>query len=38
MLKKKFFQPFEYRTFGEIEQILKGYVIFYNNTRRHGLL
>ena len=28
----------DYRTFGEIEQILKRYVIFYNNNRLHGLL
>jgi len=32
------FQRFEYRTFGEIEQILKRYVMFYNNIRHHGLL
>ena len=38
ILKKEVFQRFEYRTFGEIEQILKRYVIFYNNTRHHGLL
>lgn len=38
ILKKEIFQRFEYRTFGEIEQILKRYVIFYNNNRLHGLL
>ena len=38
ILKKEVFQRFEYRTFGEIEQILKRYVIFYNNVRHHGLL
>ena len=38
ILKKEVFQRFEYRTFGEIEQILKRYVIFYNNIRHHGLL
>lgn len=38
ILKKEVFQRFEYRTFGEIEQILKRYVIFYNNERHHGTL
>lgn len=38
ILKKEIFQRFEYRTFGKIEQILKRYVIFYNNIRHHGLL
>jgi putative transposase len=38
ILKKEIFQRVDYRTFGEIEQILKRYVIFYNNTRLHGLL
>jgi len=38
ILKKEVFQRIDYRTFGEIEQILKRYVIFYNNTRLHGLL
>ncbi len=38
ILKKEVFQRFEYRTFGEIEQILKRYVIFYNNVRHHRLL
>ncbi|OAB28257.1 integrase [Flavobacterium fryxellicola] len=38
ILKKEVFQRFDYRTFGEIELILKRYVIFYNNTRLHGLL
>ncbi len=38
ILKKEVFQRFEYRTFGEIEQILKRYVVFYNNIRHHGLL
>ena len=38
ILKKEVFQRFEYRTFGEIEQILKRYVVFYNNVRHHGLL
>jgi len=38
ILKKEVFQRFEYRNFGEIEQILKRYVIFYNNVRHHGLL
>jgi len=38
ILKKEVFQRFEYRTFGQIEQILKRYVIFYNNVRIHGLL
>ena len=38
ILKKEVFQRFEYRTFGEIEKILKEYVLFYNNQRLHGLL
>lgn len=38
ILKKEVFTRVDYRTFGEIEQILKRYVIFYNNTRLHGLL
>ena len=38
ILKKEVFQRFEYTTFGQIEQILKRYVIFYNNVRHHGLL
>ncbi|WP_262887060.1 IS3 family transposase [Kordia antarctica] len=38
ILKKEVFQRFEYRTFGEIEKILKQYVLFYNNERLHGLL
>lgn len=38
ILKKEVFQRFEYENFGEIEQILKRYVIFYNNIRHHGLL
>jgi hypothetical protein len=38
ILKKEVFQRFEYSTFGEIEKILKDYVVFYNNERLHGLL
>ena len=38
ILKKEVFKRVDYRTFGEIEQILKRYVVFYNNTRLHGLL
>ncbi|MCF6181204.1 DDE-type integrase/transposase/recombinase, partial [Lutibacter sp.] len=38
ILKKEIFQRFEYMNFGQIEQILKRYVIFYNNERLHGLL
>lgn len=38
ILKKEIFQRFEYVTFGQIEQILKRYVVFYNNQRLHGLL
>ncbi len=38
ILKKEVFQRIDYRTFGEVEQILKRYVIFYNNERLHGLL
>jgi putative transposase len=38
ILKKEVFTRFDYRCFGEIEQILKRYVQFYNNRRLHGLL
>jgi len=38
ILKKEVFYRFEYRTFGEIEKILKEYVRFYNHERLHGLL
>ncbi|WP_354361844.1 IS3 family transposase [Pedobacter sp. UYP30] len=38
ILKKELFGRVDYRTFGEIEQILKRYVLFYNNERLHGLL
>ena len=38
ILKKEVFNRVDYRTFGEIEIILKRYVHFYNNTRLHGLL
>lgn len=38
ILKKEVFQRFEYTTFGQIEKILKEYVLFYNNERLHGLL
>ena len=38
ILKKELFERVDYRTFGEIEQILKRYVQFYNNKRLHGLL
>ncbi len=38
ILKKEVFNRFEYRTFGEIEKILKEYVRFYNHERLHGLL
>jgi putative transposase len=38
ILKKEVFERVDYSTFGEIEIILKRYVIFYNNTRLHGLL
>jgi len=38
ILKKEVFSRVDYRTFGEIEIILKRYVDFYNNTRLHGLL
>jgi len=37
-LKRDLFDRFEYRTMGEIEQIIKRYVSFYNNVRLHGLL
>jgi transposase InsO family protein len=38
ILKKEVFKRFDYQYFGEIEQILKRYVEFYNNRRLHGLL
>ncbi|MFN2261575.1 MAG: IS3 family transposase [Psychroflexus sp.] len=38
ILKKEVFNRFEYRTFGEIEKILKEYVLFYNQERLHGML
>jgi putative transposase len=38
ILKKEVFRRFDYQYFGEIEQILKRYVIFYNTRRLHGLL
>jgi putative transposase len=38
ILKKELFQRIDYRTFGEVEKILKRYVAFYNDTRLHGLL
>lgn len=38
ILKKEVFTRFEYQNFGEIEQILKRYVMFYNNDRLHVLL
>ena len=37
-LKREIFTKFEYFTFGQIEQILKKYVVFYNQTRIHGLV
>jgi transposase InsO family protein len=37
-LKRDVFDRVEYRTFGEIEMILKRYVEFYNKERIHGLL
>jgi putative transposase len=38
ILKKEVFSRFDYRTFGEVQQILKRFVSFYNNERLHGLL
>jgi putative transposase len=38
ILKKEVFRRFDYQYFGEIEQILKRYVKFYNTRRLHGLL
>lgn len=38
ILKKEVFARFEYRSFGQIQQILKRFVKFYNNKRLHGLL
>ena len=37
-LKRDVFTKYEYFTFGQIEQILKNYVDFYNNSRLHGKL
>ena len=37
-LRRDIFTKFEYFTFGQIEQILKKYVVFYNEKRLHGLL
>ncbi len=38
ILKQDVFDRVEYTTFGEIEQVLKRYVHFYNHDRLHGLL
>ncbi|PKG44289.1 integrase [Psychroflexus sp. MES1-P1E] len=38
ILKKEVFKRVDYQHFGEIEQILKRYVKFYNNRRLYGLL
>ncbi|WGH77130.1 IS3 family transposase [Tenacibaculum tangerinum] len=38
ILKKEVFKRFDYQYFGEIEQILKRYLKFYNNRRLHDLL
>lgn len=38
ILKQDVFDRIEYTTFGEIEQVLKRYVHFYNHERLHGLL
>lgn len=38
ILKKEVFERFDYRNFGQIQQILKRYVVFYNTERLHGLL
>ncbi|WP_302849606.1 IS3 family transposase [Polaribacter sp. L3A8] len=38
ILKKEVFNRWDYQYFGEIEQILKRFVKFYNNRRLHGLL
>tara|TARA_B100000809_G_scaffold257341_1_gene298763 strand:+ start:12278 stop:12763 length:486 start_codon:yes stop_codon:yes gene_type:complete len=38
ILKKEVFKRVDYRTFGEIEIILKRYIDFYNNIRLHSLL
>ena len=38
IIKKEIFTRLDYRTFGQIERILKRYVVFYNNERLHGLL
>jgi putative transposase len=38
ILKKEVIKRVDYRTFGEIEQMLKKFVKFYNNTRLYALL
>jgi len=38
ILKKEVFTRIDYRSFTEIEQILKRFVKFYNNERLHGRL
>ena len=38
ILKKEVFARFDYSNFGQIQQILKRFVQFYNNQRLHGLL
>jgi len=38
ILKKEVFTRVDYHNFGQIQQILKRYVKFYNNKRLHGLL
>ena len=38
ILKKEVFARFDYRSFGQVQQIMKRYVDFYNSTRLHGLL
>ena len=36
ILKKELFDRYEYRTYLEFESLIKRYVIYYNNDRRHG--
>lgn len=37
-LKRDLFDQYEYFSFGQVEQLIKDYVAFYNNERLHGLL
>jgi transposase InsO family protein len=38
ILRREIFLRFEYRSFGQIEQIIDKYVTFYNHERLHGMI